>query len=62
MGFKYNSKYNWVIHNLKSLDFVSELQLLQRLVPDLFTLIIMKITMLLLEQATLTFIKRLAWK
>lgn len=46
MGFKYNSKYNWVMHNLKSLDFVSELQLLK----------------LLLEQATLTFIKRLAWK
>lgn len=43
--------------NLKRLNFVSKLQLLQRLVSDRFTLIIIKITKLLLEQATLTFIK-----
>lgn len=43
--------------NLKRLDSVSKLQLLQRLVSDRFTLIIIKITKLLLEQATLTFIK-----
>lgn len=57
MVFRYNSKYDWVINNLKGLDFVSKLQLSQRLVSDPFTLIIIKITKLFLEQATLTFIK-----
>lgn len=57
MVFRYNSKYDWVIDNLKGLDFVSKLQLSQRLVSDPFTLIIIKITKLCLEQATLTFIK-----
>lgn len=57
MVFRYNSKYDWVIDNLKGLDFVSKLQLSQRLVSDPFTLIIIKITKLFLEQATLTFIK-----
>lgn len=57
MVFRYNSKYDWVIDNLKGLDFVSKLQLSQRLVSDPFTLIIIKITELFLEQATLTFIK-----
>lgn len=57
MVFRYNSKYDWVIDNLKGLDFVSKLQLLQRLVSYLFTLIIIKITKLFSEQATLTFIK-----
>lgn len=46
-----------MIDNLKGLDFVSKLQLLQRLVSDPFTLIIIKITKLFSEQATLTFIK-----
>lgn len=57
MVFRYNSKYDRVIDNLKGLDFVSKLQLSQRLVSDPFTLIIIKITKLFLEQATLTFIK-----
>lgn len=57
MVFRYNSKYDWVIDNLKGLDFISKLQLSQRLVSDPFTLIIIKITELFLEQATLTFIK-----
>lgn len=57
MVFRYNSKYDWVIDNLKGLDFVSKIQLSQRLVSDPFTLIIIKITKLFLEQATLTFIK-----
>lgn len=57
MVFRYNSKYDRVIDNLKGLDFVSKLQLSQRLVSDPFTLIIIKITKLCLEQATLTFIK-----
>lgn len=57
MVFRYNNKYDWVIDNLKGLDFVSKLQLSQRLVSDPFTLIIIKITKLFLEQATLTFIK-----
>lgn len=57
MVFRYNSKYDRVIDNLKGLDFVSKLQLSQRLVSDPFTLIIIKITELFLEQATLTFIK-----
>lgn len=57
MVFRYNSKYDWVIDNLGGLDFVSKLQLSQRLVSDPFTSIIIKITKLFLEQATLTFIK-----
>lgn len=57
MVFRYNSKYDRVIDNLKGLDFISKLQLSQRLVSDPFTLIIIKITELFLEQATLTFIK-----